>query len=89
MSAQWPCDEMEKTRRMIDLATISVLLDAGAGDNWKYIDRRGIEVCRSEGLASASLDMFCDGLFSSDVALPHRVNGTSFRTPSKAKAPFA
>jgi len=50
------------------------LLDAGAGADWKYIDLSGEEVSRSEGLAIASMDMFRDGLFSSDVAIPCRVN---------------
>jgi hypothetical protein len=59
---------------MVDLATVSVLCDAGAGDLWKYIDSRGQDVARSEGLAYATFDMFVDGVFSSDVALPFRVN---------------
>jgi len=56
------------------LVTVSVLLDAGAGREWKFVDQRGHVLERSEGLAAASLNMFSNGLFSSDVALPHRVN---------------
>ena len=34
----------------------------------------GTRLSRSEGLGVASFDMFKDGIFSSDAALPHRVN---------------
>lgn len=74
LRASWPCDEREKVRRMIDLATISVLLDAGTGPSWRYTDSNGDVFDRSEGLALASLDMFKSGIFSSDPAVPHRVN---------------
>ena len=64
-------DELEKTRRMIDLTLVSVLLDAGAGTVWKYTetckDRQPTTIGRSEGLAIASLDMFTAGLFSSSA----------------------
>lgn len=29
-------DSVERTRRLIDLTTVSVLLDAGAGNQWRY-----------------------------------------------------
>jgi hypothetical protein len=74
MLGGFKCDELEKVRRMVDLATVSVLLDAGAGDKWKYISNKGGEYARSEGLAVASIDMFKDGMFSSDVCIPCRVN---------------
>lgn len=74
MSAKWKCNETEKIRRLIDLATVSVLLDGGAGAAWRYHDTRGEVHSRSEGLALATLDMFNDGAFSSDVAVPCRVN---------------
>lgn len=74
LKGTWKCDEKERVRRLIDLAFISVLLDAGAGPNWKYTDEDGNIFTRSEGLAIASLDMFKSGLFSSDYAMPHRVN---------------
>jgi hypothetical protein len=74
LTAGWKCDEVEKVRRMLDLVTISVLLDAGAGNKWHYVDIHGKRLERSEGLAVASFDMFKDGIFSSDAALPHRVN---------------
>jgi hypothetical protein len=81
----WTCDELEKVRRMIDLATVSVLLDAGAGDAWKYNDAHGKVTSRSEGLALASMDMFCDGAFSSDVAIPHRVNAHGIKQLTMAQ----
>lgn len=50
---------------LIDLVMISVLLDAGVGGNWKWIDpNTNKQYSRSEGLAMATLAMFKDGLFS-------------------------
>ena len=75
MVDSWPQDSVERCRRLVDLCTVSVLLDAGAGPNWKYIcPWDGTVSKRSEGLAQASLDMFTDGCFSSDPALKCRVN---------------
>ncbi|MDA1319772.1 MAG: DUF1688 family protein, partial [Proteobacteria bacterium] len=55
----------EVARRQIDLAVISVLLDAGAGPGWSYADSKsGITFDRSEGLAIASLRLFESGLLS-------------------------
>ncbi|OSS44311.1 hypothetical protein B5807_11031 [Epicoccum nigrum] len=61
------CDDKELTRRLIDLFFVSVLLDAGAGDHWKYVEP-GTEKSyeRSEGIAVASLYMFLDGDYSSE-----------------------
>ena len=45
-----------------DLAIASVLLDAGAGPDWRYReDVSGESFARSEGLAVASFDMFASG----------------------------
>lgn len=74
LTSSWRCEKKEKVRRLIDLAFVSVLLDAGAGAQWKYLDAQQREHHRSEGLAIASFAMFKAGLFSSDVAAPHRVN---------------
>ncbi|KAH8587089.1 hypothetical protein B0O99DRAFT_694867 [Bisporella sp. PMI_857] len=53
------CDKVELTRRLIDLFFVSVLLDAGAGDHWRYTERVTNQVYeRSEGIAVASLQMF-------------------------------
>jgi hypothetical protein len=58
-------------RAAYDLAVVSVLLDAGAGPDWRDRDAAtGREIGRSVGLALASLDMFAAGLFSCDPANP-------------------
>ena len=55
-----------RARAQIDLAIVSVLLDAGAGPDWHYLDpRSGQRLTRSEGLAVASFNAFTKGLFSS------------------------
>ncbi|KAJ9639891.1 hypothetical protein H2199_006124 [Coniosporium tulheliwenetii] len=69
----WPStvDTQERTRRLIDLFVVSVLLDAGAGTRWQYRSKESGKVYRrSEGLAVASLEMFKAGVFSSDPAEP-------------------
>lgn len=62
-------------RAYIDLAVVSVLLDAGAGPDWSYADpQTGQRLARSEGLAVASLRAFEAGRFSSDAGDPLRVD---------------
>ena len=66
---------VEKARAQIDLALVSVLLDAGAGPDWAYREATagqscGHEYTRSEGLGVASFHAFVSGLFSSDAAHP-------------------
>ncbi|KAF2644158.1 DUF1688-domain-containing protein [Massarina eburnea CBS 473.64] len=60
-------DPNEVCRRLIDLFFVSVLLDAGAGDVWKYREEvKGKEERvyeRSEGIAVASFYMFVEGSF--------------------------
>jgi hypothetical protein len=64
-----------KARAEFDLAITSVLLDAGAGPSWKYLDPATEQVItRSEGLAVASLRMFEAGAFSSDPGDPLRAD---------------
>ena len=66
---------IERARAAIDLAVVSVLLDAGAGAAWRYRDAEtGLMFARSEGLAVASFAMFRAGQFSSDPGLPLRVD---------------
>lgn len=68
-------DALERARIMVDLAMVSVLLDAGAGPAWRYREvETGLTTTRSEGLAVASLRMFETGAFSSDPARPLRVD---------------
>jgi hypothetical protein len=73
-------DAVEVTRRYIDLILVSVLLDAGAGNDWKYKTPGTDEYYRrSEGLAVASLDMFKAGLFSSDKTQPYQVDAKALK----------
>jgi hypothetical protein len=60
-----PKDEI--ARRRMDLAVVSVLLDAGAGPAWSYREPgTGETYARSEGLGVASFHMFANGAFSRD-----------------------
>lgn len=78
LAARLDVDPIERARIAVDLATVSVLLDAGAGDAWRYReDATGLSFARSEGLAVASLDMFRAGVFSSDARQPYRVDGVA------------
>ena len=72
----WPSAE-ERARSAFDLAIVSVLLDAGAGPNWKFrYPPSGETIGRSEGLALASLTMFRDCEFSMWPSRPLRVDGS-------------
>ena len=65
----------ERARRRFDLTIVSVLLDAGAGPDWRYREAAtGATYTRSEGLAVASVDMFASGAFSRDRADPLRAD---------------
>jgi hypothetical protein len=73
---QWN-DAAAQARAAFDLAIVSVLLDAGAGPDWRYRDGiTGLQVSRSEGLAIASLRMFEAGYFSADPADPLRADAS-------------
>jgi hypothetical protein len=62
--ARLPAEEALRAR--VDLVVTSVLLDAGAGPDWRYREAdTGLVLGRSEGLALASLHMFLAGGFSS------------------------
>lgn len=78
----WPStvDAQERTRRLIDLFLVSVLLDAGAGTKWQYRSKESGKVYkRSEGLAVASLEMFKMGMFSSDPDQLFQVDSTALK----------
>lgn len=63
--------QLEQARMKFDLAITSVLLDAGAGAHWCYVEPdTGKVFARSEGLAIASFHSFKQGLFSSDPQNP-------------------
>jgi hypothetical protein len=67
-------------RSAFDLAITSVLLDAGAGPEWRYQDRAtGLVVARSEGLALASLRWFERGELSDNPSEPYRVDAAALR----------
>lgn len=62
---------VEKAKIKFDFAIVSVLLDAGAGGEWKYYETETNQTFqRSEGLAIASFRMFCNGIFSSNSQQP-------------------
>ena len=68
-------DTAETARARIELAAISVLLDAGAGAGWQFREAEtGGVFSRSEGLAVASLRAMQSGLFSADPAAPWRAD---------------
>lgn len=79
--SQEDCDELEISRRLVDLVVTSVLLDAGAGNVWKYREPgTGFEAGRSEGLGVASFHMFKAGAFSSDPqCCPHRADSVGLK----------
>ena len=80
--ASWPStvDAQERTRRLIDLFLVSVLLDAGAGTKWQYRSKESGKIYRrSEGLAVASLEMFKAGVFSSNPEEPCQVDSTGLK----------
>ena len=67
----------DRAKALVDVTLISVLLDAGAGNAWKYVES-GKSYTRSEGLAVASVAMFVDGAFSSAGASdPLRADGAA------------
>ena len=68
-------DPEEAARARIDLAVVSVLLDAGAGARWRFREAEtGQILSRSEGLAVASLRAMQAGLFSADPPKPWRAD---------------
>ncbi len=68
-----PADEIARSR--IDLAVTSVLLDAGAGEAWRYCEPGSGQVfSRSEGLAVASFHLFTAGTFSARPDDPFRAD---------------
>ena len=65
-------------RAAFDLAITSVLLDAGAGAEWRYRDAAtGLTAVRSEGLALASLRWFERGGLSEDARDPLRADAAA------------
>jgi Protein of unknown function (DUF1688) len=78
LAARIDADVTERARIAVDLAMVSVLLDAGAGEYWRYREgASGLSFARSEGLAVASFDMFRAGAFSSDPGRRWRVDAVA------------
>ena len=86
----------ERARAHIDLALVSVLLDAGAGAGWRYQEaddetsgtlgpRSSQEFSRSEGLGVASFHAFMSGLFSSDTASPLQADALGLQRVTAAQ----
>ncbi len=71
----------ERARREFDLTVTSVLLDAGAGAEWSYLEADTNErYARSEGLAVASLHWFASGAFSVNPDQPQRADARALQS---------
>ena len=65
----------ERGRALVDLAVVSVLLDAGAGAAWGFVEAEtGRRFTRSEGLGVASFRAFVGGAFSATPGDPLRAD---------------
>lgn len=73
--AHWP-NAAARGRAAFDLAITSVLLDAGAGPQWRWRDDDGRIYTRSEGLGIASFQLFAEGSLSADQSDPFRADAT-------------
>ncbi|MFZ4285732.1 URC4/urg3 family protein [Variovorax sp. HJSM1_2] len=86
MGAKGHLHAADRARTWIDLAVVSVLLDAGAGADWKYLEAgSGKSFSRSEGLGVASLHAFMAGLFSSEAEHPLQVDAQGLRRITSAQ----
>lgn len=64
---------------------MSVLLDAGAGAAWKFVEEGTDRTfTRSEGLGVASFHMFRAGAFSSDASQLHQCDAAALRKVTEA-----
>jgi hypothetical protein len=83
-------DAAERARARIDLAVVSVLLDAGGGPDWGYREAEsGALFDRSEGLAVASLRAMQQGLFSADPKNPWRADAKALGSLTPARLAIA
>jgi hypothetical protein len=68
----------DMARARFDLTVVSVLLDAGAGPDWRYTEAgTGLVLERSEGLGVACWQAFLAGRFSSQPGDPLRVDAAA------------
>ena len=79
-------EPLEQARIKVDLAIISVLLDAGAGSQWRYVEpETDLEFARSEGLAIASFHTFAGGLSPVSPINPgRRMRSASLSSPQNS-----
>ena len=71
----------DRARAQMDLTVVSVLLDAGAGAAWSFVEAEsGQRYTRSEGLAVASFRAFMRGAFSARQDDPLRVDASALTT---------
>jgi hypothetical protein len=85
-AALGPVSAAERARAHIDLALVSVLLDAGAGPGWRYLEADTQHAfTRSEGLGVASFHAFMGGLFSSDAAQPLQADARGLQAVTAAR----
>jgi hypothetical protein len=76
----------ERARAQIDLAVVSVLLDAGAGATWGFVESEsGRRFTRSEGLGVASFRAFMSGAFSATAGEPWRADAAALATIDAAR----
>lgn len=69
-------DKLEQARIKLDLVMTSVLLDAGAGNDWQFSEEiSGKTFVRSEGLGLASFYLFLEGGLSHERALQVSAQG--------------
>lgn len=74
-------DRRERARVAIDLVIPSVLLDAGAGAEWRYVDQATRQtLSRSEGLGVASLRWFEAGAWSASTHAPLRTDASTLQS---------
>ncbi|MEO1133156.1 MAG: URC4/urg3 family protein [Cyanobacteria bacterium J06639_1] len=84
-SASQTTEAIALAKAEIDLAVTSVLLDAGAGAAWRYVEpETDMTWARSEGLAVASFHAFRQGLFSANPDRPWQANASKLRSLSEA-----
>ncbi|QIG49801.1 URC4/urg3 family protein [Nordella sp. HKS 07] len=80
----WPTKEAQ-ARAALDLAIVSVLLDAGSGGRWHYAepgtDKR---FASSEGLGVASFHLMASGVLSNDRSDPWRADAERLMRFTKA-----
>ena len=82
-------DSMEQARTKLDLVITSVLLDAGAGAEWKFFEKTsGKTTSRSEGLGVASFYLFIDGNLSDNGKLQATAKGLQNLTKEKLNEVF-